>query len=89
VSAVTYRPATLDDAALASDVMTRAYPSLPQDPVLTRYRWERVRSGYESARFLADRGGEPIAFTDLGQNFPSATARLRCGWTNRNTSWSW
>ena len=62
MSAVTYRPATLDDAALTSDVMTRAYPSLPQDPVLTRYRWERVRSGYESARFLAARGGEPIAF---------------------------
>jgi len=62
VSAVTYRPATLDDAALASDVMTRAYPALAQDPVLTRYRWERVRSGYEYARFLADRDGEPIAF---------------------------
>ena len=62
MSAVTYRPATLDDAALASDVMTRAYPPLPQDPVLTRYRWERVRSGYEYGRFLAHRAGEPIAF---------------------------
>src|SRR5207247_341672 len=36
--AVTYRPATLDDAALASDLMTRAYPPLPQDPGMTRYR---------------------------------------------------
>ena len=64
MSAVTYRPATLDDAALASDVMTRAYPALAQDPLLTRYRWERVRSGYEYARFLAERDGEPIAFLD-------------------------
>jgi RimJ/RimL family protein N-acetyltransferase len=43
-------------------VMTAAYPPLPQDPVLTRYRWERVRSGYEYARFLAERDGRAIAF---------------------------
>jgi RimJ/RimL family protein N-acetyltransferase len=62
MSAVTYRPATLDDAALASDVMTAAYPPFPQDPVLTRYRWERVRTGYEFARYLAERDGQAIAF---------------------------
>jgi RimJ/RimL family protein N-acetyltransferase len=60
--AVTYRPATLDDAALAADVMTRAYPRLPQDPVLMRYRWERVRSGYRAARFLAEQDGATVAF---------------------------
>jgi mycothiol synthase len=62
VSAVTYRPATLEDAALASDVMTAAYPPSPQDPLLTRYRWEQPRSGYEYARFLADRDGTAIAY---------------------------
>ncbi len=59
---VTYRAATLDDAALASDVMTAAYPDLPQDPVLTRYRWEHPRTGYDYARFLAVRGGRPIGY---------------------------
>ena len=59
---VTYRPATIDDAALAADVMTAAYPSLAQDAVLVRYRWEHPRSGYEYTRFLAERDGRAIAF---------------------------
>ena len=62
MSAVTYRPATLDDAELASDVMTSAYPSLQQDPVMTRYRWENPRLGYEYTRFLAYADGRAIAF---------------------------
>jgi len=60
--AVTYRPATPADAELASDVMTRAYPSLPQDPVIIRYRWEHPRIGYAYARFLAERDAMPIAY---------------------------
>ncbi|HSS61503.1 MAG TPA: GNAT family N-acetyltransferase [Candidatus Limnocylindrales bacterium] len=59
---MTYRPATLDDAELASDVMTAAYPSLAQDPIITRYRWENPRIGYEYRRFLAYRDGRAIAY---------------------------
>jgi RimJ/RimL family protein N-acetyltransferase len=59
---VTYRPATLDDAELASDVMASAYPALPQDPVLTRFRWEHPRLGYVYTRFLAERDRRAIAF---------------------------
>ena len=62
MSAITYRPATLEDAELAADVMTAAYPSLPQDPVMTRFRWENPRLGYEYTRFLAHRGSRAIAF---------------------------
>jgi len=62
MSAVSYRAATLDDAEAASDVMTASYPSLPQDPVLIRYRWQHPRVGYEYARFLAQRDGAPIAY---------------------------
>jgi len=62
VSKVSYKPATLDEAELASDVMTSAYPSLPQDPVLVRYRWENPRLGFEYMRFLAYRDGLAIAF---------------------------
>jgi RimJ/RimL family protein N-acetyltransferase len=64
VPEVTYRPATLDDAELASDVMTAAYPPFPQDPVITRYRWENPRVGYEYTRFLAHRDGRAFAFLD-------------------------
>jgi RimJ/RimL family protein N-acetyltransferase len=62
MSTVTYRPATLDDAQLASDVMTAAYPSLPQDPVLIRYHWQNPRLDYDYTRFLAYRDARAIAF---------------------------
>ena len=58
----TLRPASLEDAALASDLMTAAYPDLPEDPVLIRYRWEHPRDGWSDARFIAERQGKPIAF---------------------------
>jgi len=61
VSPVTYRPATLEDAELASDVMSAASPFLPQDPVLTRFRWENPRLGYVYTRFLAFRQDRAIA----------------------------
>ena len=60
----TLRPATLDDAALASDLMTAAYPELPEDPVLTRYRWEHPRAGWSHGRFIAELQGTPIAFVE-------------------------
>jgi RimJ/RimL family protein N-acetyltransferase len=59
---VSYRPATLDDAALAADLMTAAYPALPQDPVLTRMRWESPRKGYAYGRFITMENGRPIAY---------------------------
>jgi RimJ/RimL family protein N-acetyltransferase len=59
---VTYRNATLDDAELASDLMTASYPALAQDPVITRLRWESPRSGFTYARFIAEEDGTPIAF---------------------------
>lgn len=59
---VTYRPATLDDAELAADVMTASYPALPEDPVITRRRWESPRKGFAYGRFFAERDGAPIAY---------------------------
>jgi GNAT superfamily N-acetyltransferase len=61
---LTYRPATLDDAALAADLMTAAYPDLAEDPVITRYRWEHPRQGYSYQRLIAEMDGRPIAFLD-------------------------
>ncbi|HKC18836.1 MAG TPA: GNAT family N-acetyltransferase [Candidatus Dormibacteraeota bacterium] len=62
MSAITYRAATLDDAELASDIMTAAYPPLPQDPVITRFRWQNPRQDYSVGRFLADIDGRPAAY---------------------------
>ncbi|TMC86358.1 MAG: GNAT family N-acetyltransferase [Chloroflexi bacterium] len=62
MSTVIYRPAALGDAALASDLMTAAYPAFAQDPVMTRLRWEHPRRGFAYGRFIAERGGTPIAF---------------------------
>ncbi|MHB8587262.1 MAG: hypothetical protein ACYDA0_00255 [Candidatus Dormibacteraceae bacterium] len=59
-----YRPAGLDDAALAADLMTAAYPALAQDPVITRYRWESLKRGWKAGRFIAQMDGRPIAFLD-------------------------
>lgn len=62
MSAITYRPATLDDAELASDLMSESYPDMTHDPVMLRYRWEHPRGGYASARFIAEVDRRPIAF---------------------------
>jgi RimJ/RimL family protein N-acetyltransferase len=59
---VDYRPASIDDAELASDLMTAAYPAMAHDPVMLRYRWENPRRDYASARFIAEKGERPIAF---------------------------
>jgi RimJ/RimL family protein N-acetyltransferase len=64
VSDPVLRPATLDDAALAADLMTAAYPRIAQDPIVTRYRWERTRRGWTARRYIAEIDGRPIAFVD-------------------------
>ena len=62
MSAVSYRPATIRDAELASDLMTASYPAMTQDPQIVRWRWEHPRSGYELARFIAERDERPMGF---------------------------
>jgi hypothetical protein len=60
----TLRPASLDDAALAADLTTAAYPEFEQDPIITRYRWEHPRNGWSTGRFIAEISTQPIAFVD-------------------------
>ena len=61
MTTLTYRPAQLEDAELGADLITASYPTIPQDPVITRRRWENPRSGYTYGRFIAERDGTPIA----------------------------
>jgi GNAT superfamily N-acetyltransferase len=62
MTALTYRAAELSDAELAADLMTASYPSMPQDPVITRIRWENPRRGHAYGRFIAERNATPIAY---------------------------
>jgi RimJ/RimL family protein N-acetyltransferase len=62
VPALTYRTATLEDAALASDLMSAAYPEMAHDPVLLRYRWATPRKGFAFGRYIAEMERRPIAF---------------------------
>jgi mycothiol synthase len=59
---MTYRPATLEDAELASDLMSASYAALPQDPLLVRYRWEHPRKDMKWARFIGEIDARPAAF---------------------------
>jgi RimJ/RimL family protein N-acetyltransferase len=75
---VTYRPAGLDDAALAADLMTAAYPTWAQDPIVTRYRWGRIKHGWSAGRFIAEIGGRPAAFVDWLHGPPDQDPDRHC-----------
>jgi GNAT superfamily N-acetyltransferase len=60
-----FRPASLDDAELAADLMTAAYPSEPQDPLVTRYRWAHPRANLTLRRFIGELNGSAIAYASF------------------------
>jgi len=64
VSSPVIRPLAMDEAALAADLMTAAYPSEGQDPVLTAYRWAHPRAGWVHGRFVAELDGTPAAYLE-------------------------
>jgi RimJ/RimL family protein N-acetyltransferase len=55
------RPAVLEDAELASDLITASYPELPEDPKVKHYFWAHPGSDLLTARFIAEVDGEPVA----------------------------
>jgi len=60
----TFRAATLDDASLAADIMTAAFPREPEDPVLTLERWQRGREDFIWGRFFAEVDGVPVGYVE-------------------------
>jgi GNAT superfamily N-acetyltransferase len=60
-----FRPATLDDAAFAADVMTALFPRSPWDPVSLRYWWSQPDESMEIARFIVLRGERRIGFAHI------------------------
>ena len=75
---VTYRAAGLDDAALAADLMTAAYPPFAQDPIVTRYRWEHPKAGWSAGKFIAEIAGRPVAFVDWLHGPPDQDPDRHC-----------
>jgi RimJ/RimL family protein N-acetyltransferase len=73
-----FRPAGLEDAALAADLMTASYPAYPQDPVVTRYRWAHPRLGWAAGRFIAELDGVPVAFLDWLHGPPEQDEGRHC-----------
>jgi hypothetical protein len=59
---LTFRPATLDDAAFAADVFTAVRPQSPTDPVLLRYSWETAGPSWVVERFVVERSGTASGF---------------------------
>lgn len=72
------RAATLDDAPLAADLMTASYPLHAQDPIVTRYRWERTRRGWAVGRYIAEVDGSPVAYLGWMHGPPDQDPERHC-----------
>ena len=57
-----FRPATLDDAAFASDVATAARPDEPEDPSSWRHWWATEDPAWTTERLIVLRGSTPIGY---------------------------
>lgn len=75
---LTFRPASLSEAALAADLMTASYPALAADPVVTRYRWEHARAGWAIGRYIAELDGRPVAYLDWRHGPPEQDPDRHC-----------
>ena len=59
---LTFRPATLDDAAFAADVATATHPDEPEDPASWRHWWSTDDPTWTNERFIVLRGNTPIGY---------------------------
>lgn len=57
------RPATLDDAALAADIVTESHPDDPEDPQTTRHEWSMAAPDDVVDRHVALLDGDAVGFT--------------------------
>ncbi len=61
-SALTYRPATLDDAGFAADMATALRPDEPEDAASWRHWWQSMDPEWTIERFIVERAGTAIGF---------------------------
>ena len=60
-----FRPASVEDAAFAADVMTSVTPSSPWDALSLGYWWSQPDEFMKVARFIALRGERPVGYGDF------------------------
>ena len=61
-SELAFRPAAVEDAAFAADVMTAVAPATPWDPVSLAYWWAQPDEVMKHARFIVLHGDRPVGF---------------------------
>lgn len=62
------RPAGIDDAAFVADVLTAARPDDPEDPVVTRYRWEHPNDDVAWERSVVAVNGRDAGMCAYGRS---------------------
>ena len=73
------RPLERDEAPLAADIMTAAFPREPEDPVLVAYRWAHPRDGWSHGRFVAEVDGVAAGYLEWSHG-PWSQLPERHGW---------
>jgi GNAT superfamily N-acetyltransferase len=60
-----FRPAFVNDATFAADVMTSVTPSSPWDALSLGYWWSQPDEFMKYARFVVLRGGQPVGYAQF------------------------
>jgi len=63
-ASLTYRPASLDDTSFAADMATALRPDEPEDAASWRHWWKSMDPEWIVERFIIERDGQPIGFTN-------------------------
>ena len=59
------RPARVEDAAFAADVMTAVRPSSPTDPSILAYWWAQPEESFDLRRFLVTTGRRDVGYAEV------------------------
>ena len=90
VADLTLRPATLDDAALAADILTERHPDDPHDPLLERHWWSIQDPAATVERFIASAEGASVGYVSRSHEswakMPERFGRMSC--ILRPAAWS-
>ncbi|TME26629.1 MAG: GNAT family N-acetyltransferase [Chloroflexi bacterium] len=78
------RPAKIDDAVFAADLLTAVFPDDPVDPVQQEHSWRNPDSNAKNERFVGELAGKPVAFAQqrhvvwdqMPKRYGSLTAEL-------------
>ena len=67
-AALTYRPASSDDARLFAEMTLAWRPDEPDDPHAVKHRWSHPTPGFLEERFIIEAGGAPIGYGETSKH---------------------